>query len=356
MIFEKVNLGELNLSMKENFNPLDLRVFKDIVKQESSRLRLRSVFNEGESAFTLALALSAAVKKIFYEKSSMTFSDEPVLEKRTITEFKSRMRVDAMEKFNATTVFSVIQFAAKEEDLDREAYLITLLVYLEQKYLPEFLRLLQYPYIDSDDVDEVKDGCGTLGNLIAGQYKREKAALGFKDVMMSHFESHINTVADGVSIPQGAKEKYELSFEVEEVKRLVVEVIAPSLLPRWSPKEKTGVKKILIIDDDPTHVKLAGAFLQSKGFKVLVARDGTEGIEQLKEKPDVIILDLNMPNMDGYEFVLAIKELAGGKHAPIIIMTMKQGMHDLVKVEGIKEYLLKPFNPDTLLKSIERYI
>ena len=90
------------------------------------------------------------------------------------------MRVDAMEKFNSTTVFSVIQFAANEEDLEQQEYLITLIVYLEQKFLPEFLRLLQYPYIDSDDEMEVKDGCGTLVNLIAGQYKREMAPWGIR--------------------------------------------------------------------------------------------------------------------------------------------------------------------------------
>ena len=168
---------------------MDVRKLKDIVRQESAKLNLKSFSTDGESAFTLALALSAAVKKIFYEKSGTTFSSEPKLEKKPVTQFVHRMRVDAMEKFNSTTVFSVIQFAAKEEDLEKQVYLITIVVYLEQKFLPEFLRLMQYPYIDSDDEDEVKDGCGTLVNLIAGQYKREMAALGYKDLMMSPFDS-----------------------------------------------------------------------------------------------------------------------------------------------------------------------
>lgn len=218
-----------------DFQPLDLKKFKDAVRQESARMHLHSFSDEGESAFTLALALSAAVKKIFYEKSATTFSGEPKLEKRLVTQFVQRMRVDAMEKFNTTTVFSVIQFAANAQDLERQAYLITLVIYLEQKFLPEFLRLLQYPYIDSDDEEEVKDGCGTLVNLIAGQYKKEMAVLGYKDVMMSHFESYINTNADGIGIPPGSMEKYEIAFEVEGTKRLVVEMIAPSLLPRTNP-------------------------------------------------------------------------------------------------------------------------
>ena len=142
------------------------------------------------------------------------------------------MRVDAMEKFNATTVFAALHFAVNQESLLRKEYLLTLVVYLERKYIPEFLRLLQYPYIDSDDDLEVKDGCGTLVNLIAGQYKKEMAKLGYKDMMMSHFESYINFVSDGIGIPQGTTEKYEISFDVEGTKRLVVEMITLPMLPK----------------------------------------------------------------------------------------------------------------------------
>jgi len=329
---------------------------KDIVRQESAKMNLRSFSVEGESAFTLALALSAAVKKIFYEKSGTVFSNEPKLEKKLITQFVHRMRVDAMEKFNATTAFSVVQFAANDETLEKQAYLITLVVYLEQKFLPEFLRLLQYPYIDSDDETEVKDGCGTLCNLIAGQYKREITALGYKDLMMSPFENYINTAADGVGIPNGATEKFELSFEVEGSKRLVVEMMTLSMLPKGSSPAKTGTKKILVIDDDPTFVKTIEPFLRSQGFEVIVAYDGREGIAQLKEKPNLIILDLQMPNMDGYEFITAMKEVQGGKQIPVIILTAKAGLSDILKMEGIREYMIKPFQPDALLKSIQRYI
>ncbi len=108
-----------------------------------------------------------------------------------------------------------------------------MIVYLEKEFLPEFLRLLQYPYIDSDDEMEVKDGCGTLVNLIAGQYKREMADLGYKDVMMSPFESYINTAMDGVGIPKGVTEKYEISFEVDGTKRLVVEMVTQAMFSKW---------------------------------------------------------------------------------------------------------------------------
>lgn len=339
--------------------PLDVRKLKETVQHESARMYLSSFASssgKGESAFTLALALCAAVKKIFYEKSATTFSSEPKLVKKPIIQFIRKMRVDAMEKFNSTTVFSIVDFAPNEEGLEKQVYMISIVVYLEQKFLPEFLRLLQYPYIDSDDEMEVKDGCGTIVNLIAGQYKREMAQLGYKDMMMSHFESYINSAPDGVGIPDGPTEKYEISFEVEGTKRLVVEMITLSMLPKWDVQVKTETKKILVIDDDPTYFRTIESFLQSKNYKVLGAYDGRQGLERLKEKPDLIILDLEMPNMDGYDFILEMKEMVGGKHVPILIMTSREGLNDIVKVEGVKEYMIKPINPLALLKSIERYI
>lgn len=223
--------------MEESFKALDIRKFKDIVQHESARMNLRTFSIDGETAFTLALALCAAVKKIFYEKSSTTFSSEPQLVKRPITQFVYRMRVDAMEKFNVTTVFSVVEFAVNEGRLEKQEYAITLIIYLEQKFLPEFLRLLQYPYVDFDDEREVRDGCGAIANLIAGQYKKEMIRLGYKDFTMSHFDSYINTAVDGVKIPNAATEKFEISFEIEGIKRLVVELVTLARLPIERLKE-----------------------------------------------------------------------------------------------------------------------
>jgi len=319
-------------------------------------MNLRSFSIEGESSFTLALALCAAIKKIFFEKSETTFSSEPGLEKKFITEFERKMRVDAMEKFNSTTVFSSVEFASNEEDLQRREYMLTLVVYLEQGYLPDFLRLLQYPYIDSDDEAEVKDGCGTLVNLIAGQFKREMAHLGYRDLMMSPFESYINTAPNGVGIPRGLTEKFELSFDVEGSKRLVVELVTLDMLPKWKTTEKMVSKRILIIDDDPTFIKIIVPFLQSQGFEVIVALDGAEGIRKLSENPHLIILDIQMPVMDGYQFILEKKKMEGEKNVPVIVLTAKDGMAEMFKVEGAREYLLKPFQPAALLNSIQRCI
>ena len=114
-------------------------------------------------------------------------------------------------------------------------------------------------------------------------------------------------------------------------------------------------KKILVIDDDPTLIKLLQPFLESHGFSVAAAVDGEDGIAKLKaEKPDLIVLDVQMPRMNGYTFIFEMKKLSGTKSIPIIVLTAKEGMAEIFKVEGVKEYLTKPFKPEVLLNHVNK--
>ena len=115
-------------------------------------------------------------------------------------------------------------------------------------------------------------------------------------------------------------------------------------------------KKILVIDDDPTFLKMAQPFLESHGFSVATAMDGEQGIEKLKaDRPDLIVLDVQMPKMNGYTFIFEIKKLSGARSIPIIVLTAKEGMAEIFKVEGVKEYLTKPFKPEVLLNHINKH-
>ena len=116
-------------------------------------------------------------------------------------------------------------------------------------------------------------------------------------------------------------------------------------------------KKILVIDDDPTLVKLVQPFLQAHGYDVSVCCDGEEGIARLnKEKPDLIILDVQMPKMNGYTFIFEMKKISHVKNVPIIVLTAKEGMAEIFKVEGVKEYLTKPFQTEKLLDHVKKYV
>ena len=116
-------------------------------------------------------------------------------------------------------------------------------------------------------------------------------------------------------------------------------------------------KKVLVIDDDRTLSKLVQGTLSLKGYQVTIAYDGEEGLEKLRqEKPDLIVLDVHMPKVNGYAFLLEAKEIVDLKTIPVIVLTAKEGMEEIFKTEGVREYLVKPFDPEKLLQVVERYI
>ncbi len=110
---------------------------------------------------------------------------------------------------------------------------------------------------------------------------------------------------------------------------------------------------ILLVDDDPQLIRLVRANLESVGYKVLAAMDAHSGLKLVDmEGPDIIILDIMLPEMDGYELCQRIREFSS---VPIIMLTAK--VEDVDKVRGLTlgadDYLTKPFNVQELLARIE---
>lgn len=117
--------------------------------------------------------------------------------------------------------------------------------------------------------------------------------------------------------------------------------------------EKQG--RILVIDDDATLTALLQSRLSERGYEVLTACDGEEGLEAYKSfKPNLILLDILMPKMDGYTFVLLFKKTGDLKTTPIIILTCKENMKDIFAIEGINDYIVKPFKMEYLLAKIDK--
>ena len=116
-------------------------------------------------------------------------------------------------------------------------------------------------------------------------------------------------------------------------------------------------RKILVIDDDPTSNSLVSFLLKSNGYAVFVAADGEEGLKQLQaEKPDLIVLDIMMPKMDGYSFVKEVKKISWQKMPLIMMLTSKDAMEDLFKLEGIAGYFVKPLDTEKFLKRIKELL
>ena len=116
-------------------------------------------------------------------------------------------------------------------------------------------------------------------------------------------------------------------------------------------------QKVAMIDDDPTLIKAVQPFLESHGFKVLVAKDGQKGIDLIKkEPPDLIVLDVQMPIMNGYESTAAIRTL--GMNIPIIGLTANVYKEDIEKCleSGMNAHLGKPFTENEIFDLLKRWL
>jgi len=118
-----------------------------------------------------------------------------------------------------------------------------------------------------------------------------------------------------------------------------------------------GPKKILIADDEEQLVLAVKIRLQSKGYQVLTAPDGRQALELItQQQPDIIILDILMPVMDGYSCLREINRRFGRGRIPVIVLTARDRMKDLFELEGIEDYVIKPFDHEDLLVRIERVL
>lgn len=113
-------------------------------------------------------------------------------------------------------------------------------------------------------------------------------------------------------------------------------------------------KKILVVDDEPDIVKLAKIKLVSEGFDVVVAYNGEEALEKVSsENPDLIILDVMMPKMDGWEVARRLKSSDATKAIPIMMLTARGlGEEPEERLAEVDEYFAKPFSPRELARVV----
>jgi twitching motility two-component system response regulator PilG len=116
---------------------------------------------------------------------------------------------------------------------------------------------------------------------------------------------------------------------------------------------------ILVVDDSPTIRKLVSMTLESRGYCVVVACDGVDGLAKMQEGiPDLILSDISMPRLDGYQFCKVVKSNKETKHIPVIMLSGNDGLFDKVrgKMAGSANYITKPFEPNHLVKEIEKFV
>lgn len=116
-------------------------------------------------------------------------------------------------------------------------------------------------------------------------------------------------------------------------------------------------KKILVIDDEMDLIELIGFQFKSKGFEVKTAGDGVEGLEVVHEfKPDLIILDMNMPRMGGIEFYSKICGTNGRPLYPVLVLTARANVENMFKDLEIDGFMIKPFDINELITQSETII
>jgi twitching motility two-component system response regulator PilG len=118
-------------------------------------------------------------------------------------------------------------------------------------------------------------------------------------------------------------------------------------------------RKILVVDDSATVRKLISGKLEKSGHEVVCAFDGMDALAKLNEiSPDLILLDINMPRMDGYQVCKLIRNNPLTKDIPVVMISGKDGFFDKVRgrMAGSTGYITKPFGPETLMKALDVYI
>jgi two-component system alkaline phosphatase synthesis response regulator PhoP len=118
-------------------------------------------------------------------------------------------------------------------------------------------------------------------------------------------------------------------------------------------------QKILIIDDEPDLLETVCSSLEENGYSVTTASNGEEGFKKAgEERPELILLDIMMPKMDGYELLDKFKRTRGLWDIPVVMVTAKSESRSILRSQELRasDYLIKPFDANKLLSMVRRYI
>lgn len=123
--------------------------------------------------------------------------------------------------------------------------------------------------------------------------------------------------------------------------------------------KKVGGRKILIVDDEPNIVRTVADRLRMTGYEVVTAGDGQEGLERaLEERPDLILLDIIMPGLDGYATLERLGQMEETRGIPVIMLTARSQAEDVQRAtsSGAADYVVKPFDLVALMEKMERVL
>jgi twitching motility two-component system response regulator PilG len=133
---------------------------------------------------------------------------------------------------------------------------------------------------------------------------------------------------------------------------------APPRARPTPPPAGPGPKTVLIVDDSPTLRRILGLTLQKNGFQVIEAADGEDALDRARERPpDLVLLDVHMPGLDGFAVCKRLREDPATARTPVILLGGKDGFLDRMRgrTAGSDRHVAKPFQPDALLRVVREY-
>ena len=132
----------------------------------------------------------------------------------------------------------------------------------------------------------------------------------------------------------------------------------PSTFPPIEATSPPGPHRtVLLLEDDPFTVRLLKYFLEKEGLRVLVSGDGAEGFRTaVRERPDLVILDLMVPGTDGFQLLKDLKDNAATSSLPVFVLSILAQETDILKAieRGAADYFTKPFSPPVLIAKVKR--
>jgi chemosensory pili system protein ChpA (sensor histidine kinase/response regulator) len=140
--------------------------------------------------------------------------------------------------------------------------------------------------------------------------------------------------------------------------RLQAQRLSGQITPAYSEIEPARRLLVMVVDDSVTVRKVTSRLLERNGMTVLTAKDGVDAMALLKEHtPDIMLLDIEMPRMDGFEVAINIRNDERFKDLPIIMITSRSGQkhRDRAMASGVNDYLSKPYQESVLLDSIAHW-
>ena len=177
-----------------------------------------------DDLYLQAVCLTGVILRTFEHKGKLDVTSKPLPKIRPIVTANRRMSIMSLNKFSGTTYIGIINFYKNKTDSKSGNAIGALIVYMGERFIVDLFAQMGYPGLDENNEQELEDAVGTFCNIIAGKFKLALKQLDFIELEMAHFSTYQNQVREGVLYDPKESRKYEMTFEIDKQKAMIVEL------------------------------------------------------------------------------------------------------------------------------------